>query len=79
MELEGQPEKTPIIWLKKIKKKTSLEPAAHLTCMGTSFDEIEKIAEDYWSTGVRHLVALRGDIPIQNEKIKKMILNMQLI
>ena len=39
--------------------------------MGTSFDEIEKIAEDYWSTGVRHLVALRGDIPIQNEKNKK--------
>ena len=49
--------------VKEIKKKTSLEPAAHLTCMGTSYQEIEKIAEDYWSTGVRHLVALRGDVP----------------
>ena len=49
--------------LKEIKKKTSLEPAAHLTCMGTSYQEIEKIAEDYWNTGVRHLVALRGDVP----------------
>ena len=49
--------------VKKKKKKTSLEPAAHLTCMGTSYQEIEKIAEDYWNTGVRHLVALRGDVP----------------
>ena len=31
--------------------------------MGTSYQEIEKIAEDYWNTGVRHLVALRGDVP----------------
>ena len=49
--------------VKEKKKKTSLEPAAHLTCMGTSYQEIEKIAEDYWNTGVRHLVALRGDVP----------------
>ncbi len=49
--------------VKEIKKKTSLEPAAHLTCMGTSYQEIEMIAEDYWNTGVRHLVALRGDVP----------------
>ena len=56
--------------VKEIKNKTSLEPAAHLTCIGTSFDEIEKIADDYWNTGVRHLVALRGDVPIENQKNK---------
>ncbi|MBD22580.1 MAG: methylenetetrahydrofolate reductase [NAD(P)H] [Alphaproteobacteria bacterium] len=56
--------------VKEIKKKTSLEPAAHLTCIGTSFDEIERIADDYWHTGVRHLVALRGDKPIDNDKNK---------
>ena len=49
--------------VKEIKKKTSLEPAAHLTCYGTSLNEIEKIADDYWSAGVKHLVALRGDVP----------------
>ena len=49
--------------VKEIKKKTSLEPAAHLTCYGTSLNEIEKIADDYWSSGVKHLVALRGDVP----------------
>ena len=54
--------------VKEIKKKTSLEPAAHLTCIGTSYNEIEKIADDYWNTGVRHLVALRGDLPLDNSK-----------
>ena len=56
--------------VKEIKKITSLEPAAHLTCMGTSYQEIEKIAEDYWNTGVRHLVALRGDVPKENDENK---------
>ena len=54
--------------VKEIKKKTSLEPAAHLTCIGTSYNEIEKIADDYWNTGVRHLVALRGDLPLDSSK-----------
>ena len=49
--------------VKEIKNKTSLEPAAHLTCFGTSLNEIEKIADDYWAAGVKHLVALRGDVP----------------
>ncbi len=54
--------------VKEIKQKTTLEPAAHLTCMGTSYDEIDKIAEDYWNAGVRHLVALRGDVPKEIER-----------
>ena len=57
--------------VKEIKKNTSLEPAAHLTCMGTTFTEIEKIADDYWNTGVRHLVALRGDVPKEKNNEKK--------
>ena len=47
--------------VKQIKTQTSLVPAAHLTCLGTSFQEIEKIASDYWESGIRHIVALRGD------------------
>ena len=56
--------------VKEIKNKTSLEPAAHLTCFGTSLNEIEKIADDYWSAGVKHLVALRGDVPKQQNTKK---------
>ena len=37
--------------------------AAHLTCVGASREEVDKVAQAYWDAGVRHLVALRGDPP----------------
>ncbi|WP_417686244.1 methylenetetrahydrofolate reductase [NAD(P)H] [Roseibium sp.] len=45
----------------RILKETDLLPAAHLTCVGSSRDEVDGIVRDYWEMGVRHLVALRGD------------------
>ena len=45
----------------RILKETALTPAAHLTCVGASKDEIDSIAREYWELGVRHIVALRGD------------------
>lgn len=53
--------------VKEIKTKTSLTPAAHLTCIGTSKNEIERIADDYWKSGIKHIVALRGDNRIEKE------------
>ena len=50
--------------VKEIKKKTNLIPAAHLTCIDTSVQEIEKIADDYWNNDIKHIVALRGDVPL---------------
>ncbi len=49
--------------VKRICEETELTPAAHLTCVGASKDEIRQIAESYWNIGVKHLVALRGDAP----------------
>ncbi|MCX8477013.1 MAG: methylenetetrahydrofolate reductase [NAD(P)H] [Sphingomonas sp.] len=49
--------------VERILKETDLTPAAHLTCVGSSRDEVDAIARDYWQLGVRHLVALRGDPP----------------
>ena len=49
--------------VERILKETELTPAAHLTCVGASRDEIDAIARDYWQLGVRHIVALRGDPP----------------
>lgn len=43
--------------------ETNLRPAAHLTCVEASREEVDRVIEDYWSAGVRHLVALRGDPP----------------
>ena len=56
--------------VKEIQIKTKLNPAAHLTCIGSSRVEIEKIADDYWNTGIKHIVALRGDEPKILPKIK---------
>jgi methylenetetrahydrofolate reductase (NADPH) len=47
--------------VKRLLKETDLTPAAHLTCVGASREEIDAIARDYWELGVRHIVALRGD------------------
>jgi methylenetetrahydrofolate reductase (NADPH) len=47
----------------RIARETSIKPAAHLTCVGASHAEIDAIAERYWQAGIRHLVALRGDMP----------------
>jgi methylenetetrahydrofolate reductase (NADPH) len=49
--------------VERILKETGLTPAAHLTCVGASREEVDSIARDYWDMGVRHLVALRGDPP----------------
>lgn len=49
--------------VKRVLNETVLVPAAHLTCVGASREEIDKIAEDYWRSGVRNIVALRGDPP----------------
>jgi methylenetetrahydrofolate reductase (NADPH) len=49
--------------INKILKETSLKPASHLTCVGASKQEVDEIAKNYWDMGVRHIVALRGDMP----------------
>jgi len=47
----------------RILKETSLRPAAHLTCVSATREEVDQIVRDYWELGVRHIVALRGDPP----------------
>jgi len=47
----------------RLVKETPLKPAAHLTCVGASCDEIDAVVKSYAAAGVRHVVALRGDPP----------------
>ena len=49
--------------VERIIRETDLAPAAHLTCVGATREEIDSIAQTYWDSGVRHIVALRGDPP----------------
>ncbi len=52
----------------RIHHETDIEPAAHLTCVAATRDEIDEIARHYWSAGIRHIVALRGDMPDGTDK-----------
>jgi methylenetetrahydrofolate reductase (NADPH) len=43
--------------------KGGLEAAPHLSCIGSSKDDLRRILAEYRSHGIRHIVALRGDLP----------------
>jgi methylenetetrahydrofolate reductase (NADPH) len=45
----------------RILAETDLSPAAHLTCVAATKSEVDEVVSAYWATGVRHIVALRGD------------------
>ncbi len=40
-----------------------LDAAPHLSCVGSTRDNIRRILETYKAHGIRHIVALRGDLP----------------
>ena len=47
----------------RIVNDTALRPAAHLTCVNATKEEVDEVARAYWAAGIRHIVALRGDPP----------------
>ena len=47
----------------RITRETAIPAAAHLTCVDATREEVDAIAQEYWDSGVRHIVALRGDSP----------------
>jgi methylenetetrahydrofolate reductase (NADPH) len=49
--------------VKRIVDETELKPAAHLTCVGAPRETVNGVIRNYWQAGVRHIVALRGDMP----------------
>ncbi len=46
-----------------IQNMTGIPTACHLTCVNTFKHGILNIADELWEGGIRHIVALRGDIP----------------
>jgi methylenetetrahydrofolate reductase (NADPH) len=47
--------------VRRILAETALTPAAHLTCVAATREEIDAVIHAYRDAGVRHIVALRGD------------------
>jgi methylenetetrahydrofolate reductase (NADPH) len=47
--------------VKRMAEETDLSPAGHITCVAATKAEIDQVLSDYWSAGVKRIVALRGD------------------
>lgn len=63
----GERDRTHSI-IKAIHQRTGLEAVPHLTCIDASRSELKAIAQDYWNNNIRHIVALRGDLPDGNSQ-----------
>lgn len=47
----------------RIAGETDLLPVGHLTCVGSTREELAEIIDSYAEAGVHHILALRGDPP----------------
>ncbi len=47
----------------RIARETSLDPVAHLTCVGRTAAQLRQVIGAYADSGVRSVLALRGDAP----------------
>jgi methylenetetrahydrofolate reductase (NADPH) len=54
--------------VKRIQAETGIQAVPHLTCVDATREELIEIAKDYWRSGIRKIVALRGDLPEGVEK-----------
>ena len=49
--------------VRDIQSQEGIEAAPHLSCIGSTRQNIREILASYQALGVKHLVALRGDLP----------------
>ena len=59
----GSSQSQTIETILEIKNRSQAEAVPHLSCIGSSKKGIRQILEIYIDNGIRHIVALRGDLP----------------
>lgn len=52
----------------RIQKETGITVVSHLTCVGSTKDEIRSILENYKTSGIQNIMALRGDPPAGSDR-----------
>ncbi len=48
---------------KRVREETGLVPVGHLTCVGSTTEELAEIVGEYADAGVENILAVRGDPP----------------
>jgi methylenetetrahydrofolate reductase (NADPH) len=59
----GNPAEGTAAWVATLRERAGFAAAAHVTCACAPPAAIDEIARQYWASGVRQLVAIRGDRP----------------
>ena len=54
----------------RIKKEIGIEPMAHLTCVGSTTDEIAEVLDELRESGMENVLPLRGDPPKGQESFQ---------
>jgi methylenetetrahydrofolate reductase (NADPH) len=49
--------------VERIQRELGIRSMAHLTCVGHTATELGSILDDLWNSGIRNVLALRGDPP----------------
>lgn len=52
-----------VAWIKRIQEEVGLIAMAHLTCSGSTKEELEHILQELETSGAQNVLALRGDPP----------------
>jgi methylenetetrahydrofolate reductase (NADPH) len=59
----GSTREKTVALVERIQREQKIRSMAHLTCVGHTADEIGQILDDLWNSGIRNVLALRGDPP----------------
>lgn len=55
---------------RSIKATHDIETACHLTCVGSSREELDRLLDSIHDSGIENIVALRGDPPVGESEFK---------
>ncbi|MDD2893053.1 MAG: methylenetetrahydrofolate reductase [NAD(P)H] [Halothiobacillaceae bacterium] len=59
----GSTQERSFATVSEIQRDSGIPAAPHLSCIGSAREHIRAILDSYKAQGIRHIVALRGDLP----------------